>query len=710
MFTWYPPSALDVALLLAFGMRYWAILLLNTLAHVVLTGNAIGLYGPNLLFFDIATTAGYAGGAYILTLVLRIDPGLRRSRDVLWFVAIAVIGAPLFVATLQVANLTAMGSLQVFDLPFNIMRYFAGDATGVAMLAPLLLVLARHMPFTLAHKPAGSSRTGAAAAGKPPWRPVRLLVVEVIGFLAAIWAAYGWQRPSTLDYSFFAWIPMIWITLRYGFEHAAGFAFVANLAIVLLVNIQSGSEAPYALQFGLLALTVTALVLGAYATDRRQVTRQLRHQALHDHLTGLPNRVLFRIRLNQAIAAQRAAGSAFLVAVLDLDEFKGVNDALGHASGDTLLVIVAQRLQRVASPGDTVARLGGDEFGLLLHLPDPAKAGAALDRLLDRLAEPFVLDGQVQRLRASIGATVPSNGDGGADGLVGQADLALHAAKGAGRARHCFYSPDMQDRLRVRLRMAEELKLALDRRELVLHFQPQICCETRQVVAAEALVRWMHPVRGLLLPGAFLEFVDPAGLMARLGGWVLREACARAAGWPDGVAVSVNVASAQWRAGQNLAAEVGRALADSGLPPERLKLEIMEDELVQAEEARSLLALSSLRARGVRVSMDDFGTGHSGLSRLRRLPVDEVKVDRSFVTGIGRDAGDEVITRTIVSLAQSLGHQVVAEGVETEAQFAFLQEIGCGLAQGYLFSRPLAPDAFAAFLAKEPAPGLGQGA
>lgn len=706
---WYPPSALDVALLLAFGMRYWAILLLNTLIHVILTGNATHLVGLSLVFFDGATTAGYAGGAYILARALRIDPGLRHGRDVLWFVVIAVVGAPLFVATLQVSNLTVMGNLQVLDLPLNILRRFAGDATGVAMLAPILLVLARRLPQTLAYQATSGVHPRKAALGTPPWRSVRLLVAEAIGFVAAVWAAYGLQRPSTLDYSFFAWVPMIWTALRYGFERAAGFALVVNLAIVLLVSVQSGGEAPYALQFGLLALTVTALVLGAYATDRLQATQQLQHQALHDHLTGLPNRVLFRTRLDQAIAARRAAGAAFLVAILDLDDFKGVNDALGYGSGDALLVTVGQRLQRVAARGSVVARLGGDEFGLLLHLPDPARADAMLDGLLDQLAAPFTLDGHVQRLRGSIGATVPAGGDAGADDLVGQADLALHAAKAAGRARYCFYIPDMQDRLRLRLRMAEELKQALGRRELVLHFQPQVCCATLRVLAAEALVRWMHPVRGLLPPGDFLKFVDPAGLMAQLGGWVLHEACRQAAAWPGSIAVSVNVAPAQWRAGHDLAAEVEQALAESALAPGRLKLEITEDALVQEEEARLLPALARLRAQGVRVSMDDFGTGHSGLSRLQRLPVDEIKVDQSFVTGIGRSAGDEAIARTVASLAQSLGYRVVAEGVETEAQFAFLREIGCELAQGYLFSPPLAPDAFAALLASEHA-GPGQGA
>jgi len=696
---WYVPSALTVALLLLFGLRFWPALLLSTPLHVAAMGYPAVLADESLLVLGAATTAGYAGAALVLVRVLGIDPGLRQRQDVVWFVAIAVFGAPLFVATARIGGLSAAHVLLGPDLLLNVSCRFAGEALGVAMLAPVLLVLGRRMPATRAYRPALPHGPGRLRPALRPRPPVRVLAAEAAGSLAALWVAYGWQRPASLDYTVLSWLPVIWASLRYGFERAAVTVLVADVVIALLVVFRPPGVAPFALQSGLLAFTAAALLLGAYATDLQRNVWLLRYQSLYDTLTGLPNRMLFRTRLERALAAPSGSKKTFMVAVLDLDDFKGVNDALGHEAGDSLLVAAGRRLQAGAALGDVVARMGGDQFGLLLHLPDPAAAPAALDRVLDQFSAPLVHDGVAQRLTATAGATIYPAGEEGPDGLVGQADLALHAAKRAGRAERCFYSQEMQEQLRTQRRMGKELARALNREQLVLHFQPQVDIATRRIIGAEALVRWMHPERGLLMPGAFLEFVESAGLMARLGGWVLRQACAQATAWPGGIAVSVNVAPAQWRAGQDLAAQVGQALAAGGLPPGRLKLEITEDALVAGEEARSLSALNRLRSMGVRVSMDDFGTGHSGLSRLRRMPVDEVKMDRSFVTGIGRDAGDEAIARAVVSLAQSLGHQVIAEGVETEAQLAFLQGIGCGMAQGYLFSRPLDIAALSALLA-----------
>ena len=691
-------SALDLVLLLLFGLRFWPLLLLGAPIHLALAGRSAVAGGWGLLAPGGAIAACCAGAAFLLVQVLRIDPGLRRRRDVTWFVTVAVGAAPLAVAALQVLSLAAARSLPPMALLLNVLRHYAGDATGIAMLAPVLLVAARRMPATMAHNPAAD--LGFGTRRPPPLaRAVPLLVAECAGFLAAVWIAYGWQRPANLDYSFLSWVPMIWVSLRYGFERAAAIALVAGVAVAILAAVRFGSAPPDALQFGLLGLTATALLLGAYATEARRDARLLRHQALHDALTGLPNRVMFRRRLDRALAAPPGSRKVFAVAVLDLDDFKGVNDALGHQAGDAMLVSVARRLRAGTALGDVVARLGGDQFGLLLHLRDPAAAHDAMDRVLDQFNAPFLLDSAAQRLTASAGATVYHLGGAGLDSLMDQADLALRAAQDAGRAGLRFYVPEMQDQLRKRLRMGEELKFALDRQELVLHYQPQVDCVTGEILGAEALVRWMHPVRGLLMPGAFLEYMEPAGLMARMGGWVLRKACAQAVSWPGGIALSVNVAPAQWRAGHDLAGQVEQALARSGLPPRRLKLEITEDALVSGEEACSLPALRRLQDLGVRVSMDDFGTGHSGLSRLRRLPVNEVKIDRSFVTGIGRDVGDEAIVRTVVSLAQSLGHKVVAEGVETGAQLEFLRGIGCGMAQGYLFSRPLDADSIMALLA-----------
>ena len=697
---WYPPSALDVALLLAFGLRYWPALLLNTLLHVALVGKSVTFDLASVLVFDAATTTGYAGAAFILLRPLAIDPGLRRRRDVLWFVAVAVLGAPLFVAALQVLNLTIGRHLPIRDMPVNTLRYFAGDATGIAMLAPCLLVLARRSPATLAYRPK-ASRLADDLAGAPAASPLLkwTLFAEVAGFFGAVWAAYGWQRPASLDYSFFVWIPLVWTALRYGFEATTLFVLAANIAIALLTITQLGGTTPFALQFGLLTLTATGLLMGATTTETRLAAVKLRHQALHDDLTGLPNRALFRDCLARALADRPGPGPVLVVSILDLDNFKDINDTLGHLSGDALLRVVGQRLQAAAGPDDTVARLGGDEFGLLLRLANAAEAPAALDRVLHQFDTAIVFEGYEQQVTASAGAAVCPRDGRDPGQLMRQADLALYEAKEAERAGHCFFTPGLMDRLRRRLETERELRRALERGELRLHFQPQVDCTTRQVVAAEALVRWQHPNRGLLAPAEFLGAAETAGLMAPIGNWVLQTACAQAATWTDlAVAVSVNVSPAQWRDGNDLVARVGQALAETGLVPGRLTLEITEDALLLAEEASALPALRHLRTLGVRVSMDDFGTGHSGLARLHRLPIDEIKIDRSFIIGIGQGGGDEAIARTVVSLAHTLEHLVVAEGVETEGQLAFLQSIGCEMAQGFLFSRPLDPTAFADLL------------
>ncbi len=701
---WYPPFALDVALLLAFGMRYWPALLLNTPLHVGLVSKTVTFDFTSLIVFDAATTAGYAGAAFVLLRVVAIDPGLRRRRDVLWFIAVAVLGAPLFVAVLQVINLTVTRALPVGDTLVNTLRYFAGNATGVAMLAPCLLVLARRYPATQAFQAPAPECVPAPVGTPGAGRLLKwTLFAEVVGFFVAVWVAYGWQRPVSLDYSFFVWIPLVWTALRYGFERATLFVLGANLAIALLTVAQFDGSTPFAMQFGLLAFTVTGLLLGATATETRLAVATLRHQALHDQLTGLPNRVLFRDRLAQALATRHWMHPVLAVVILDLDDFRDVNDMLGHPAGDALLNAIKQRLRAVAGPGDTVARLGGDEFGLLLRLTDAGEAQPALDRVLQPFNTAFTFGGHEQLATASAGvALFPKDGNN-PDQLMRQADLALYLAKDAGRTSHRFFSPELMDRVRIRLEMGRDLRHALDHDELLLMFQPQVDCATRRIVSAEALIRWAHPSHGLLAPGQFLGFAESAGLMAAIGDWVLREACAQAATWANrGIAVSVNVAPAQWRDGLDLAAQVGQALAEAGLAPERLKLEITEDALLMAEEARSLPALRHLRTLGVRVSMDDFGTGHSGLSRLRHFPIDEMKIDRSFITGIGQDRDDEAIVRTVVALAHALEHHVVAEGVETAAQLAFLQEIGCELAQGFLFSPPLEPTAFVAFLNRRP--------
>lgn len=442
-------------------------------------------------------------------------------------------------------------------------------------------------------------------------------------------------------------------------------------------------------------------VVGAHAdiTERKQGEERLRQLAMNDPLTELPNRTYFRGRLQQATAAGRRNGATLAVLLLDLDQFKDVNDTLGHPAGDLLLNEVAQRLSKTARANDTVARLGGDEFAILLeNIRQPEDAAKSAQRVLDQLTQPFHIDGHEVFIGVSIGVTIgPDDGDD-PDTLFRNADLALYRAKAETRGGYQFYATEMVARVEERRRLERELRTAMITGQFELYFQPQFRLTDRHCVGAEALLRWRHPEAGLLAPGAFIHTLDSAGLAPQLGAWILEEACRAAQSWPASMTVAVNVSPAQMRGRADLTAAVTAALRTSGLAPDRLKLELTEDVLFLGEEELYLETLRRLRPLGVKVAVDDLGTGHSGLSRLRRFPIDEIKIDRSFVAGVGLNGDDEAIVRAVVGLGQAMGHVVVAEGIETEMQLKRLLEVGCEVGQGYLLGRPMPLDALVAAL------------
>ncbi|MCU1487633.1 MAG: hypothetical protein JWN67_4379 [Actinomycetia bacterium] len=423
----------------------------------------------------------------------------------------------------------------------------------------------------------------------------------------------------------------------------------------------------------------------------------VRHQALHDALTGLPNQTLFDDRAANAIARARRHGDRVAVAVLDLDRFKTVNDSLGHRAGDDLLVQVADRLRAAVRSPDTVARMGGDEFTLLLPELQPHGEAVVAERLLAAFEAPFDVDGHQIRVSPSIGlAAFPADGDTH-ERLLRNADAAMYRAKENGRNTWATYASGMTERAYDRLTLEADLYRALERRELRLGFQPVARVADRGRVAVEALVRWSHPSFGILGPGEFLPLAEEVGLIAELDAWVLRQAClelgrADAAGTtPSRIAVNL---SARSLAHPSLSRVVAEALAFGGLAPARLIIEVTE--AVTAQPADGVLeALADLRATGVAVALDDFGRGHSPLADLADLPLDMIKIDRSFLAGV-RSADDESpVLAAVVAMAHGLGLEVVAEGVETEEQLAFVARLGCDLAQGYLLGRAL-PNAYAA--------------
>jgi diguanylate cyclase (GGDEF)-like protein/PAS domain S-box-containing protein len=429
-----------------------------------------------------------------------------------------------------------------------------------------------------------------------------------------------------------------------------------------------------------------ALIAAIDITERKRAEARVAHMAHHDSLTSLPNRVLMRLRMEDMLRVRRDGGQ-FAVLCIDLDNFKSVNDTLGHPLGDLLLQHVAIRLQSALRDHDTVARLGGDEFAVLQSgAATPDIASALAERLLAVISEPYELDGHLVAIGASIGVTLaPGDGDD-ADRLLKQADMALYRAKGDGKGAFRFFEPEMDARVQARRRLEMDLRSALHTGALELHYQPLIDIASGATCAFEALLRWPHPERGMIPPADFIPVAEETGLIGAIGAFVLRQACKDATAWPADTKVAVNLSPLQFRTG-NLLQTVMSALDASGLSPRRLELEITETLLLERSD-QILATLHALRALGVRIAMDDFGTGYCSLSYLRSFPFDKIKIDRSFVHDLGANPDSQAIVRAIISLGSSLGITITAEGVETERDLEALRAEGCTEAQGFFFSVP----------------------
>ena len=425
------------------------------------------------------------------------------------------------------------------------------------------------------------------------------------------------------------------------------------------------------------------------------------HRLTHfDHLTGLPNRHLFHEQASRSLAAiGRDRGAALLF--LDVDRFMRINDSFGYAVGDQLVRQVAARLQQVLSAEGIVTRMGRNDFAVLdTHVERPEEARALAARLMEAFAQPFAVDGKELFLTLSIGVCCyPQDGEDIGRLLV-NAENAMFLAKRNGRNGVQFYVRDMNSSSAERLEMETELRHAVDRGELTLHYQPSADIATGCVAAVEALVRWRHPVRGLIPPDKFIPLADETGLIGEIGRWVLFEACAQTKRWHDaGIAplkVSVNVSAVQFRQG-DLAQVVHSALVQTGLPPQCLDLEITETVLMQ-DAAATIAMLRELKRMGVSISVDDFGTGYSSLAYLQRFPIDTLKIDKSFMTSVTEDEHNAAIVRTVIALAKSLKLESIAEGVESSDQVAYLRAEGCDRVQGYYFSKPLEPQGLRAFV------------
>lgn len=440
-------------------------------------------------------------------------------------------------------------------------------------------------------------------------------------------------------------------------------------------------------------------------TERKQLEARLMHEAFHDSLTGLPNRSLFRDRLEHAVAVRlRQPAERVVVMFLDLDDFKAVNDSLGHEAGDQLLQVVAERIREEIRAADTVARFGGDEFAILMEqVAAPAEVLSIVNRIKVSLRRPLLLQGRIMSISASVGVAFAEIGED-VDTLLRNADVAMYEAKEAGKARHAVFEPAMYTAIMQRLQLESDLRAAAHSPEaagLFLTYQPIVDLRTGDMRGVEALVRWHHATRGPIPPMVFVPVAEHTGAIIPLGNWVLETACRQLVAWrtlwwterwdPASMpSVAVNISGKQLQE-SDFVATVADILRRTNAPAECVTLEITESVIMRDTET-SLQTLRALKALGVRLAIDDFGTGYSSLSYLQRFPVDVLKIDRAFVEGVSRGGSDAALARTILTLGQTLGLQTVAEGVEDEAQRVQLERMGCVLAQGYLFSRPKPAD------------------
>lgn len=684
----WPPTGFALFVLLVFGLRYWPWISIGAFAINVSTDI------PVLAAAGIAVgnTLEAVAGMYLLK-INGFNNHLSRVRDVLLLVFLAAAISTLISASIGAFSLAIFGviSWDIFTKAWT--TWWMGDAMGNLVIAPLLLSWWYKDRIVFTHKSI--------------FEAVFLFIS--LGFLTQFifGAQYGlWDNEPPVSFMTFPFL--IWASLRFGMRGATSSVLI--IGVVLLVNIML-QQGPFSRGSTFESLTllwlytnflaITSMVLASSISEQSCAETNMRYLALHDHLTGLPNRMALNDRIEQFINSADRHNQSFALLYIDLDRFKTINDSLGHSSGDELLKTIGQRLLGCLRKDDVVSRIGGDEFVILINeVQRPEQLYKVLNKLIDSINVPVKVKGLELHTSLSIGISLYPNDGQDAETLLKHADIAMYRAKGMGRNTYLYYSADMKGLADNRFSIENDLRLSVLNNEFSLHYQPQFDAKNKTIKAVEALLRWRKPDGSYSPPNEFIPILEETGQIITVGAWVLEHACRQlsqwhAAGW-DHLRLSVNLSSIQLN-NEELASNITRVLDKYKLPSACLELEITESILIRHDSTVET-NLKQLVKLGVRLAIDDFGTGYSSLSYLHRLSIDTLKIDRSFIENVPGDKNSEAIVHAIVGLSRGLNLTLVAEGVENDKQRAFVTELGCDYIQGFLFSRPLPQEEFGQLL------------